>query len=177
MLHGRCHTILELNGLCLLVQLLRVECTVDEKYYDCRVQEVNIEISRQIVMRCLSGHRHQVSPTVLTQMDVDLWEFWKHNTLNRVPCDNFSIRRVSYPDVGYDRYEIIEAIFWKHTMPVLDGTGWEKMKTVDTTYGSLYCSQVLWLKISWNSWTHLVRAEFEYKVERYDEEGGIWRMW
>jgi len=149
-------------------------------YYKRRVQEVNIVISRQIVMRCLAGYRHEVGQSnqmVVAQMDSHLWDFWKHVTLQRTPCDKVSCRKVGYPDVGYTRYEEIESLYWKSSLPILDGQGWHRMKTVNASYGTLYRSQVLWLKLFWNSWTHLIRVEFDYEVERFDDENKVWRTW
>jgi hypothetical protein len=51
------------------------------------------------------------------------------------------------------------------------------MKSLNCTHGTLYRAEVLWLRLVHNSWTHLVRAEFDYALQRYDDDENVWRQW
>jgi hypothetical protein len=97
--------------------------------------------------------------------------------LAQAPCDKKLKRTVKYPDLGYRRNEILETLYWKTQLPVLDGNGWHKMKSLNCTHGTLYRAEVLWLRLVHNSWTHLVRAEFDYALQRYDDDENVWRQW
>jgi len=154
------------------------EATICAEFYQRRIREINISMSRQIVMRCLPGLKHEVgktAPMVVGTMDVYVWDLWKHTILSQTPCDKASYRSISYPDYGYIRKEIVETLYWKLNLPILDGVGWHRVKSVNTTYGTLHRAEVLSLKLTRNAWTLIVKAEFEYKTERYDDDEKLWR--
>ena len=78
------------------------------------------------------------------------------------------------PDFGYRRDEQLETIEWKNEIPPFDGEGWHRMKTINADSGCLYRSEVKWIKFIRNSWTHLIRVEFEYKMEAYNDWSHSW---
>ena len=85
------------------------------------------------------------------------------------------MRTLRYLDFGYRRDEELETIEWKGPhLPSLDGKGWYRMKTLDRQVGTLYRSQVLCLRFVRNSWSQLVRVEFDYTVEKYIFSRNAW---
>jgi len=87
-----------------------------------------------------------------------------------LPCTKNKTRILRYPDFGCKRDESIETIEWKGTgLPPLDGDGWYRMKTVDADVGCVYRAEVQWVKFIRNSWTHVIRVEFDYKIEVYHD--------
>lgn len=62
---------------------------------------------------------------------------------------------------------MLEIVEWKDgQLPILDGKGWHRLKTIDSE-GSIWRAEILWIRFIRNSWNHLVRVEFEYKMESY----------
>jgi len=147
-------------------------------YYNRRVYEVNTMIMRQILMRCLPKFRHQVgqgTKMYIIQMDEELWRYWKWVMNSILPCTKNKTRIQRYPDFGCKRDETVETIEWKGTgLPPLDGDGWYRMKTVDPELGCVYRSEVQWVKFLRNSWTQLIRVEFDYKIEVYHDVEKKW---
>jgi len=152
-----------------------ISVDINTWYYNRRVYEVNTMITRQILMRCLPKFRHQVgqgTKMYIIQMDEELWRYWKWVMNSILPCTKNKTRIQRYPDFGCKRDETIE---WKETgLPPLDGDGWYRMKTVDPELGCVYRSEVQWVKFLRDSWTQLIRVEFDYKIEVYHDVEKKW---
>ena len=147
-------------------------------------------ICRQVLLRCLPKFRHQVGSTTsmwICQMDNEvclqpewslitwqMWRYWKWLVNNKIPCSRNTLRYQRYPDFGYRRDEQLETIEWKNEIPPFDGEGWHRMKTINADSGCLYRSEVKWIKFIRNSWSHLIRVEFEYKMEVYNDWSHSW---
>ena len=86
-----------------------------------------------------------------------------------------SYRTIKYPDAGEMREEFLETLCWKDgQFPPLDKPGWHRTKMSIKETGALYRMNITTFKLVRNSWTKLVRAEFEYRVDEYDDVDKTW---
>eukprot|EP01127_Copromyxa_protea_P009414 TRINITY_DN2223_c0_g1_i6.p1 TRINITY_DN2223_c0_g1~~TRINITY_DN2223_c0_g1_i6.p1 ORF type:complete len:216 (-),score=17.93 TRINITY_DN2223_c0_g1_i6:12-659(-) len=151
---------------------------VNEWYYNRRLEETNLMICRQVLLRCLPDLSRQVGSNermYVCQMDSQLWKYWAWSMTSAVPCTSQSVCTQKYPDWGCQRNESLESIEWKGDLPPLQGKGWNRMKTVTLDQFVVYRAEVTSLKLIRNSWSHLVSVEFEYKMQFHHDWSNEWR--
>jgi hypothetical protein len=115
----------------------------------------------------------QVSPKSkmwITHMDEQLWNYWCYIMHKKNPFEVSRIAKIKYPDHGFKRPETLTKVGWTSSIPILSNPNWHRKKWVPLGSGNLYRSEVISLAFVRNSWTGLVRAEFEYTELWFEDE-------
>jgi hypothetical protein len=95
------------------------------------------------------------------------------NTL--LPIEISSRSRVNYPDRGYKRSEWLEKVGWKSSLPPLASPCWFRSKWI-TPDGDLFRSEINTLYLVRNSYTGVVKLEFEFGTQTFDDEDKKWKL-
>jgi hypothetical protein len=86
-----------------------------------------------------------------------------------------SYRTIKYPHAGTRKKEFLETLCWKNgSLPPLDKPGWHQTKMMIQETGGLHRMSITKLKVVRNAFNTLVRVEFDYIVETYDDKEKIW---
>lgn len=148
-------------------------------YYNQRIMECSIEIEKRIIFRCLPYHPKRVnhlSKLYAAQLHPSLWNYLIHIlSFSCVPTKK-SISKICLPDHGFRRIETNEKVTWIGNLPRLYNINWHYKKWIDLDTYNLWRAKVTELHLIYNSYTHLVRVEFAYDTELWDDDNKTWYL-
>jgi hypothetical protein len=149
------------------------------RYYDRRVQEINIHLEKLIIFRCHPEFKKTVdaySKLNFTQMDQELWDYWVWKMSSQCPPSTETDSSLSYPDHGFKRHEEIQKVAWLNRLPPLNTPCWWRSKFIYRDQGFLFRVEVNNMTVVRNSWTSVCRVEFSYTCQNWNDEGAKW-LW
>jgi len=105
----------------------------------------------------------------------ELWNEFTTILTSTVPPTVKKLRKVKYPDHGFQRDEYQEVIAWTSGyLPKLASLFWNFKKWIDPVSFYKYRAFIKTLKLVYNNWTQLVRVEFTYETWAWYEESQCW---
>jgi hypothetical protein len=111
----------------------------------------------------------------IISMDDELWKFWRFRMNALTPIEHDSQSRFQCLDRVFKRLEVMEKIGWKAKLPPLNLPFWFRSKWI-TPKGDLFRSEISTLFLVRNSNTGVVRVEFEYSTQTYDDDDKQWKL-
>jgi hypothetical protein len=146
-------------------------------YFNQRVVEKCIEIEKRILFRTMPYIDKKVtarSRIFAVQMDCELWNYFKFIVSQSAQPDKNTTRTTYFPDHGFYRAEHYETLTWCNRMPKLYHNNWNFKKWVDAKECRLWRALVHELHFTYNSYTQLVRIEFAYRTQLYNDTTKEW---
>lgn len=146
-------------------------------YFQQRTLEMSIAIEKRVIFRTLpyySKHISTKSKLFAVYMDPELWQYFVLILSTSVPPKYKSIKKFYLPDHGFRRREYHERVSWVDNLPRLYNHNWNYKKWIDTQTYNLWRARIKELHLTWNSYTHLVRVEFEYEMNIWRDEEKKW---